>query len=290
MKTTLTHLPANKQQEISDVLEAVLFIAKPVMVILFGSYSRGDWVEDRYVENGTTYTYKSDFDILVVFKQEKHIPSKMAKGIRQKIGKRTDGFTPLSMIFHGIDFLNKELEEGNYFFADIVKEGTMLYDSGSYQLATAKELSPEQRSQKAKMYFDKWFKSGNDFFDGFTFYFERDTYDKAIFLLHQAAQSFYMAIALVFTDYKPKTHELDILDKEAGMLDKRFQHPFPKASPEEVRLFELLKRSYIDSRYKIGYAVAKEDLEYLFDRVMKLKEFTELVCNEKILAMRKEVC
>jgi len=36
------------------------------MLILFGSYVRGDWVRDRYVEDGVTYTYESDFDLLVV--------------------------------------------------------------------------------------------------------------------------------------------------------------------------------------------------------------------------------
>lgn len=36
------------------------------MVILFGSYAKGEQVEDIYSEKGTTYEYKSDFDILVV--------------------------------------------------------------------------------------------------------------------------------------------------------------------------------------------------------------------------------
>ena len=36
------------------------------MLILFGSYARGDWVVDRYVEDNIIYTYESDFDLLVV--------------------------------------------------------------------------------------------------------------------------------------------------------------------------------------------------------------------------------
>ncbi len=35
-------------------------------VILFGSYARGNWVEDKYVEKGITYEYKSDYDLLIV--------------------------------------------------------------------------------------------------------------------------------------------------------------------------------------------------------------------------------
>jgi hypothetical protein len=36
------------------------------MIILFGSYARGGWVEDVYGEDGVIYEYRSDFDILVV--------------------------------------------------------------------------------------------------------------------------------------------------------------------------------------------------------------------------------
>jgi predicted nucleotidyltransferase len=30
------------------------------MIILFGSYARGTWVEDKYTERGNVYEYKSD--------------------------------------------------------------------------------------------------------------------------------------------------------------------------------------------------------------------------------------
>ncbi len=282
MKTSLTHLPTDKQQELSAVLEAILQVAKPVMVILFGSYSRGDWVDDRYVENGTTYEYKSDFDILVVLKVEKRIPPSLAKGIKQKIGKRADGFTPLGLIFHGIDFLNRELEEGNYFFADIEREGTMLYDNGQFQLAEAKLLSPNERAKKAQMYFDNWLTTANEFFQMYSLAMENKLFKRAIFELHQATESYYMAILLVFNDYKPKLHEIDLLGKDAEMADVRFKIAFPRKTAEESQLFLLLKRAYVDSRYKMGYSVEKEDLEYLSERVAKLKELTELVCREKI--------
>ena len=44
-----------------------------VMIILFGSYARGDWVSDEYTEGHITYSYQSDLDIMVVLKKGKHI-------------------------------------------------------------------------------------------------------------------------------------------------------------------------------------------------------------------------
>ena len=39
------------------------------MIILFGSYARGDWVSDVYTDGHITYSYQSDLDIMVVLKK-----------------------------------------------------------------------------------------------------------------------------------------------------------------------------------------------------------------------------
>lgn len=179
------------------------------------------------------------------------------------------------------------MEEGHYFFSDIIKEGTMLYDNGKHQLAEAKELSPDQRAHRAKLYFDEWFKDANNFFIDSQSAFNRESYKTAIFHLHQTAERYYQTIILVFTDYKPKEHDLERLNREAYLLDTRFKTVFPNQTDEEKRLFTLLVKAYIDSRYKLGYKVAATDLEWLGKRVQKLKELTEEICKEKIEGFKK---
>jgi uncharacterized protein len=44
----------------------------------------------------------------------------------------------------------------------------------------------------------------------------------------------------------------------------------------------LLKKAYIESRYALDYKVTREDLEYLSERVKRLRDLTELACKEKI--------
>jgi len=104
----------------------------------------------------------------------------------------------------------------------------------------------------------------------------------AIFILHQAAERFFAAILLVFTDYKPQTHDLNVLYKEACYHDSRFKIVFPQATAEEKRLFTILVKAYIDSRYKMGYSITAEDLQYLITRVFILKTLTEELCLERI--------
>ena len=77
MKTSLEHLPERKQRELArvvgiiqeefaDLVERSKSDAKKdgriFKIILFGSYSRGTWVDEPHTSKG----YRSDFDILVI--------------------------------------------------------------------------------------------------------------------------------------------------------------------------------------------------------------------------------
>ena len=67
MKTSLDHLPEDKQYWIRRTADAIVEMAKPDMLILFGSYARGDWVEDFDEETGH-YRYQSDIDLMAITK------------------------------------------------------------------------------------------------------------------------------------------------------------------------------------------------------------------------------
>ena len=71
------------------------------------------------------------------------------------------------------------------------------------------------------------------------------------------------------------------------MCDARFA-VFPKTTDEEKHLFELLKRAYIDARYKMDeYKISKAELELLAGKVNELKRLTEEICGGKIALIAK---
>src|SRR6185503_3036306 len=138
--------------------------------------------------------------------------------------------------------INKALSRGQYFFTDIKKEGVLLYDSKRFELAKAQRLSREERKQTAQEDFKYWFNSAKGFFDYAMKNGPIRNCNIAAFLLHQATERFYMTILLVFTHYKPKEHDIEKLGKQVSNLDPRFLPVFPRSTPEEDRLFELLKK------------------------------------------------
>jgi len=283
LKTGIDHLPAERQSEIREIVDAVRQRFPAEMIILFGSFARGDWVDDTYIENGTTYEYKSDYDILVVVDTEVlAIKKESNRHWQNKLRRDTSPEVSLNVIFHGIEYLNSEIENGNYFFVDILKEGIMLYDSGRFTLSEPKPLNPADRRHKARLYFDNWFNAAGEFMINFKNAFDRESYINASFELHQATERYYACILIVYTDYKPKTHDLEKLDRQACKLDVRFKTVFSRSTEEEERLFQLLKKAYIESRYTLDFKVTREELEYLSERVKVLQVLTKGACGERI--------
>lgn len=283
MKDSLNHLPQRKKAELAHILSIIRkTVPQAEMIILFGSYARGDWVEDVTVEGNTTYEYSSDFDILVIVKSKSLADNlDLWYSLEDEAGKHPVQ-TPVKIIAHEIDFVNRRLESGQYFFSDIKKDGIILYDSKNCQLAEAKKLSPKERLGQAKADFKQWFTSANEFCANYEFNLEKKWYKKAAFMLHQAAECYYGAALLVHTNYKPKTHDLDTLRRLAANHDPAFFTVFPLRTKQERDRFDLLRQAYVGARYHKAYKITPQQLKYLSRCIELLRDQTETSCEAKM--------
>jgi HEPN domain-containing protein len=283
MKKSLRHLPKHKRDELQRVKEIILDECPTVlMIILFGSHARGDWVEDRHVEDNVLYEYMSDFDILVIVRSHKLVTSSRIWRRAEARAHRFPIRTWTNLIVESIETVNKALGHGHYFFTDLKKEGVVLYDTGEFELARPRKLDPRERRGLARAHFQQWFTSAKDFFWQFRVAFDHRKYKLAAFDLHQAVERFYAAILLVFTNYRPKIHDLETLTHMVGGCDPAFLTVFPRATDEQRECFDLLKRAYIEARYSSAYQITKTQLEYLAGRVRKLQRLTKKICEAKI--------
>jgi len=282
-------LPEAKRDELKKIVHTLLEFKEVEMIILFGSYATDKYVHlDKYVEGGITYVYQSDYDLLIILSQNKQANNiNLVHGITEKL-KLLKLFTPVSPIYEGAGFVNEQLSEGNYFFNDIKSEGVLLYDSKRKRLARKRKLNIKEIKKQAQDYFDEWFQSANGFLKQFNYALKEEEYKIAAFLLHQATERYYHTLTLVFTDYKHKIHDLEELGQIASTLDLEYKKIFPRQTEVEKHHFSLLQKAYIDSRYKKGYRINREELEYLSKRVIKLRDLTEKVCKAKIKSFTED--
>ncbi|MEW6620752.1 MAG: HEPN domain-containing protein [bacterium] len=291
MKTTLDHLPFRKQRELETIVNLISHATKVEMIILFGSYARGDFVDSdfRYdKEEGHFTSYESDFDIMVIVKDEKKPEDfKIWGKIENQISRKIP--TPVSLIIEDIEHVNEQLSVGRYFYADIKKEGILLYDSKRFQLARARKLTPGIKKKLAEEDLALWFPKAKRLFGTYKLQLERDWNNEAAFSLHQTTEHLYTGTSLVLTSYKPRTHDLEKLTKRIEKIDEDFCKIFPRKEGEEKRLFELLKKAYVDARYSKNYKITKQELEYLAERVKKLRRLSLKKCREKFKQFEQEI-
>ncbi|WP_341794671.1 HEPN domain-containing protein [Rickettsia endosymbiont of Rhinocyllus conicus] len=288
MKTILPERSLHIRGRLDFIVQQILELAqdKIAMIILYGSFARGDWVRD--LPNG----YHSDTDILIILKKGKYkdhatlnLKDRIYTRLKRK-GVIKDQIIPydsrISIILESIEEINRQLEKGRYFYTDLKKEGILLYDSGEYILSEAKDLPWSEMKEIAQDYFEEWFKSGKYFLKTSKNALEEEIFNISAFLLHQATESLYSAILLVFSNYKPKLHDIEELGGMAKNYDSELLQVFPIATHEQKECFELLKKAYVDARYDKNYKITKEQLLYLIERIEKLKEITERICTARI--------
>ena len=296
MRSAIKHLPQGKQDELGFIVRTIrsgfefatarktqphLRTAKLLKIILFGSYSRGDWVEDP---NGR---YFSDYDLLIVVNHEALTDwdEYWDRTERQLLAASSAGRdlrTPHSLIVHSLEDIDEQLRLGRYFFMDIIRDGILLYDDGGLIFATPEPLSAGQALTETRNYFDGWHGGAQQFFRQHLYAINDDALSIAAFLLHQSAERAYHCLLLVRTLYSPKTHKLGKLREAAENLDRRFQALWPTTTKVERRAFGLLVDAYVKARYSPEYHITREQLDWLGERVKLLLALVEQASQERL--------
>jgi HEPN domain-containing protein/predicted nucleotidyltransferase len=284
MKKSLAHLPKEKQDELEIIRDIILEKVPDVrMIVLFGSYARNEWVEDTHLEGHVTHVYESDFDILVATKSKKVAEDpKVHDTVEQNINAAGKVDTPYGLIYHSFSYVQQMITEGHYFFTDIQKEGIYLFRTQKHKIGAIKTIPPQERKTIAQEHFNQWFKKAKGAYRQFEHAVDDRDYKWAAFMLHQAVESFYSAVTLVFVNYRFRTHDIHRLGTKAVSYSSEFAKVFPSETDEQRKLFNLLRKAYVDARYKDSYEITKEQLEQLAPCVKKLHEVTEKICKEKI--------
>ena len=158
----------------------------------------------------------------------------------------------------------------------------LLVDKRRFSLAKPKALNASERLELAEYNFATWFDSATEFWRGSRYYTARNLTKHAAFLLHQAAERYFHSAHLVFTGYKQQSHDLEKLGAMAAEQHALLVEALPKTEPEDKRLFDLLKKAYIEARYSGSYRITQEELSTLQARVIALAERVRTACLEKL--------
>lgn len=292
----LAHLPDKKRRELERAAQ-ILFgefdealktklsdkakRGRILKLILFGSYARGDWVEDR--KSG----YLSDYDLLVIVNEERFAEQyeaweKAGERFLQELTITRQLATPVNFIVHSYQDVNSQLAQGRPFFVDIARDGIVLYEAPGFPLTSPKALAPQEAHNLAQRYFDQWFPGGGRFLKLATVAIGDGFQNEAAFLLHQAAERLYHCALLVLALYSPKSHKLKFLRSQAERIAPQLIGIWPRDTRFAKRSFTRLDRAYVDARYSPAYEITGEELAWLVERVKLLQETVATICADRL--------
>ncbi len=296
MRTEVDHLPDRKRRDLERIVE-VLFAefeqatalatqswrrqGRILKVILYGSYARGDWVDDPI--GG----YQSDYDILVVVSDERLTdPVEFwAKADDQfvrevTLAKRISA--PVTFIVHSLADVNHQLTQGRPFFIDAIEQGIALYEVEDHPFVTPKPLEPEAALAEARKHFDQWFPASTKRFNIAKFDIEQGYLNEAAFDLHQSTERLYHCLLLTLTLYNPKSHKLNFLRSQAEPIVQQLIAVWPRDTKFAQRCFELLRQAYVNARYSPHYKITLVELEWLANRVDMLRQIVQDACRDHL--------
>ena len=289
MKRSIKRLPKRTQEELAVLQELILSnLSKVRMIILYGSYARGKYViwDETFDGYGSTY-YQSELDILVICdtKDATNAERHAREVIVPKYDKRMEGKqhpAPPSIIVENPTTINRAMRRKHYFFYEIIKDGILLYDDGTFQIGKPEKLPFREIKQYAEEEYAECFDMGECFLDSGHTAYKNDNFKYGSFLLHQACERFYKTFTLVYSGFRPKSHELKVLGAMVKSCSREFANVFPTHTFEDNKAFDKLCRAYVEARYNRLFTVSKEQYEYMLAQTEVLHEVTIRECAARM--------
>ncbi|MDF0486497.1 HEPN domain-containing protein [Sphingomonas sp. H39-1-10] len=302
MNRTLDHLPAGKRRELAFVVDVLretfaqecstrqspaLRDGAVLKVVLYGSYARGDWVEDPVGR------YFSDYDLLVVVADEAHTDvlefwETAEKRLLDELSSGRLLRTPVSLIVHSLADVNDQLARGRYFFMDIVREGVVLFEEPGHPFVEPQPLALATALAEAEGYYEELREGAAAGLKGARFFISEGDLRPAAFQQHQAAESLYNGLLLVTTLYTPKSHNLVRLRKLTEPDHPELAAIWPTDTKFQKRCFELVRAAYVKARYSRHYRVTAEELAWMAERIEVLQANVVAICEARLASLRAD--
>ena len=269
-------------EELQTITKRVKNSCKTKMIILYGSYARGEQV--RYKDGKM-----SDYDILVITHDNRSDDVKRSKNTLNElfhdIGRK------VSCEVFSMKMINNKLREDYYYFSDVRKDAVYLYSASNAELPEPIKLTPEKEFEISEHYFKTWFKQIKVSFEDFQHNYDKRDDDqvylnRCAFHLQQCLENCYKTIELVHMRYAPKEHHLPELRKRIQQFAPAIYRIFSIETEELKKGFDHLNKAYIEARYDDSYSVTEKQLDYWQKEAKKLINYVENVCKIQLKVLK----
>lgn len=262
----------------ADITSTILKIMHPEKIICYGRRVCEWDVWSPFILLDETSPYVT-YDLLVITRENE-------KRSRHEITDMLDscltgGSVRATVIVHGIKAVNEALLNGSHFFYDVCQSGLILYDNSETALLSCGRRAATTDIPSIEQVWRAGFELAQQFLNGASYFSSSGCDNIAAFMLHQAVEHTCTALVRLITGYRPATHNLNRLLALTENFSPMSLIVFPRNTPEERDLFNLLARAYSDVRYKEGFKVPRLKTPLLIERVSRLQYYAKKLYEDK---------
>lgn len=247
----------------------ILQVAPVVRIFLLGI---------RLVKYGTDSVFSpvpltdesTDHYYLLVLIKRTHEAS--YKSLHERIESTCHSICPVTAIVLEFEQFNQWLQEGHDFAYQVRTKATLLFEDLSVSFGDVKEVAPDTIKASRQAAHSKGLNLMQEFLAGADLYRIRKQNRMAAFMLHQAAEFALHAILKISIGLCVNSHNLDKLIRYCSIANSNVSKVFNRRRENENRLFQLLQRAYIETRYKETYTINNSDLLEITHKIGLLHE------------------
>lgn len=183
----------------------------------------------------------------------------------------------------------QNLADGETFVCTVFQQGAVLHSRTNVLPPRKVFVCHETLLLQTREGWRRWFNNSCQFMDCASYCLMEDKFNMAVFMVHQAVEQACKAMLKVMLHMRPSTHNLAWMLKLCRTLAPEISSVFPRDNPEDKTLFNLLKSSYMDSRYAADFSVNEEEAWTLYYRASTLLQIAGKLCNKRIMELEELV-
>jgi HEPN domain-containing protein len=276
MEKITNNLTAAQCQELHEIATMLANYYRPEKIICFGCLHNSREASGSFIEP----VIQNNHHYFLLMATLENI--RMEHEVQDYVNSHIAG-PAVTILVHGIEIITDAINQGSRFFIHACRDGILLYTADGHPLNIRyPKPNPAKLLARAEAYYLHRYGMAIGFMNAAVECCEKEFYNHAVFMLHQAVEQACITLIRVHIGYRSDMHNLNRLLNLCLCFSAEPNELFPRKTEEEKRLFQILVKSYSDARYKDDYQVARQDAELLCAQVTPFMELTEMLCKARL--------
>ncbi|MCA6439660.1 MAG: HEPN domain-containing protein [Chitinophagaceae bacterium] len=266
---TMSESLAGQQEQLVPLIREV---ATPDMIYLLGASLYRRRSESIFCTTLPTAQHTADYSFLVLMGDTQKKPLSQWQ---DQIEQHCSLVMAVTVLVLETNTFKDWLTQGHLFARQVNDASCCLYNADHVSFPASGVCDPVTEQQALAKQYQEGLCKAKEFLAGVELFRIRKQHKMSAFMLHQSTEQALSTLLKTKTGFYSCTHNIDRLLRYASLVCYQLPDVFPRNTENEKRLFGLLQKAYIDSRYREDYTICLHDLLLLTTRVVRIMELLE---------------